>query len=442
MNKVGSISADVIKEAAFKCMKCGTCQSACPVYRETKNESFYARGKISLVEAVMTGKLLLTKDVEERLFTCLECRRCESACPSGVKVHEISRAIKEEIVGKGDLLWVKKYLFRYLFPYNGRFRLLGKVGNLLYRWFLKDLSPRNPIRSVFGLLGVGKDRVVPPISYDRKGMGIDKIPEVQNPRATFIYFAGCGATYLYYRIIRSTISVLSSMGIQVIFIEDIGCCGAPIEASGDLRTFERIRYKNVKMFNSIKSDGIVTTCGTCCLQLKESYYDKGFIDKPVFDISQVILKYGLPSELKPLDFRVTYHDPCHLSRGLGITKEPRDILKSIPGISFVEMFEADSCCGCAGFFTVTHYPIAGAIRKRKMDNIQNSGAEIVVSGCPGCMMHIAESITQRNLKKTTLHLVELVDMSLQGNGVLKMELAKQAHLADDIKAGTGNRQMR
>src|SRR4030042_4186737 len=105
------------------------------------------------------------------------------------------------------------------------------------------------------------------------------------------------------------------------------------------------------------------------------------------------------------------------------------------------MFEADKCCGCAGFFPATHYSIAGAIRKRKMDNIQNSGADIIVSGCPGCMMHIAEGIKQRNLKKTTLHLVEFVDMSLQGNGLLKKELAKQARLAGDGHTGSGKRQM-
>jgi glycolate oxidase iron-sulfur subunit len=219
----------------------------------------------------------------------------------------------------------------------------------------------------------------------------------------------------------------------VIFIEDIGCCGAPIEASGDLKTFEQIRDGNVKMFNSVRADGIVTTCGTCGLQLKESYYNKGLIDKPICDISQVVLKHGLPLKLKPLDFNITYHDPCHLSRGLGITREPRDIITSIPGVSFIEMFEADSCCGCAGFFTATHYPIASAIRKRKIDNVQNSGANVVVSGCPGCMMHISEGIKQRDLKKTTLHLVELVDMSLSGNGQLVIEIEKQARLGEGIK---------
>ncbi len=415
-----------LQEETFRCMRCGFCQSLCPIYRELKDERLYARGRMALIEAYAKGKIGLSPELRRRLYFCLECRWCESGCPSGVKISKINTALKEEAVRRGQLSWSKRLIFRHLLPANRRFELVVRFGRWFTHHLLGDLPQESWLRHLLPLLGLDPKRVLPPLAphplLTFSLGGLDPLNltregdyiymERRESPLRLLYFPGCGAKYLYPNIISSTLQVLGAMGMSVWIPLDFLCCGAPVKASGDRATFNKLSSHNLSLFQRIEVDGIVTTCGTCGLTFKETYTQKMGLTLPIYDISQVLDRWG-PPELEEMEALVTYHDPCHLSRGLGIWKEPRQMLTSIPGIRYVEMEEADSCCGCGGLFTLSHYAVAQKIRERKLEHIRHSQAQIVATGCPACIVHLSEGLSLSKDHIPILHPVELVARALK-----------------------------
>lgn len=428
-----------LEEETFRCMRCGLCQSLCPIYRELKDERLYARGRMALIEAYAKKKIGLSPELRRRLHFCLECRRCESGCPSGVKISKINAALKEEVARRGQLSWSKRLIFRHLLPANRRLELVARLGCWFTHNLLGDLPQESQLRHLLPLLKLDRKRVLPPLSLHPHLIlslgGLDQLNLAREGNYIYmdsggsplklLYFPGCGAKYLYPNIISSTLQVLGAMGMSVWIPLDFLCCGAPVKASGDRTTFNKLSSYNLSLFQKIEVDGIVTTCGTCGLTLKETYTQKMGLTLPVYDISQVLHRWGLP-ELEEMGALVTYHDPCHLSKSLGIQKEPRQMLTSIPGIRYVEMEEADSCCGCGGLFTLSHYAVAQKIRKRKLEHIRHSQAQIVATGCPACIMHLSEGLFLNKDNIPVLHPVELVARALKdankGNALGKTKL--------------------
>ncbi|MCL4515750.1 MAG: heterodisulfide reductase-related iron-sulfur binding cluster [Firmicutes bacterium] len=225
---------------------------------------------------------------------------------------------------------------------------------------------------------------------------------------------------------KAVVEVLERNGRKVILPREQQCCGTPMYISGDLQTARQVARANVELFNRLDVEAIVVACASCGLALKKEYREF-FKDEPAFlpqveafsarvrDISEYLVEQALvdPAELGRLPARVTYHDPCHLVRGQGVAAQPRSLLKAIPGVDFVEMAEADRCCGAGGMFQAFYPEIAGPITRRKLGNIAATQAEYVVTGCPACLQRIQGGLDLARMPQKGIHIVELLNMAHQ-----------------------------
>jgi glycolate oxidase iron-sulfur subunit len=398
-----------------RCLKCGLCKSACPVYAEMLDESATARGRIAIAEALREGGLSLSALVSDRLSKCLNCKACMEVCPSGIKVDEIVLAARAEIFRKGRFPFLKKLIFRNLLK---RGRLLPPVGRavaFIERKILRNLPPSSPYRVLLPLVKLDRDRRLP-IFAERAFA--EELPEVISPKAPARmrvgFFTGCATDLIYTGVGRAVVRALVGEGIEVVVPRDQGCCGVPVYTAGDRETGQGLARRNVEAFAKHKVDAIVTACASCGLALKRDYEGMlGLGHEPlgakVYDFAEFLakhskLKYAATGQAAA---KVTYHYPCHLNRGQGIKEAPRKLLGALPNVDFVEMEQADRCCGGAGTFSLSHYDLAKAIGTRKANSIAASGAEVVATSCPSCMMQLADMLGRNGLPQRVVHLAEL-----------------------------------
>lgn len=222
----------------------------------------------------------------------------------------------------------------------------------------------------------------------------------------------------------ATVRVLARNGYTVITPKDVVCCGMPAMGYGRQELVQAMARHNIAIFEKANVQIIVTDCATCGSTLKE--YGKLLADdgawaeraaafsKKVRDISEFLMEIPLEKPQGRVEARVTYHDPCHLRRGQKVWKQPRELMKMIDGLEFVELPEADWCCGSAGSQLITHYETSLKVMGRKMDNVQSTGAQFVASGCPGCQMQLNVGVRRRGLKVQVVHPVVLLDRAYRG----------------------------
>ncbi len=399
-----------------RCLKCGLCRSACPVFAEVLDESGSARGRIAMIEALRENTLSLSPVFCDALSKCLNCKSCMEACPSGIKVDEVVLAARAEIFKKGRFPFLKKLIFRNLLR---RGRLLPPVSKTLAfieRKILRGLPPSSPYRILLPLVKIDKDRILPIFAgrtlMDQFGEIIS--PKVK-PRMRVGFFIGCATNLIYTGVGRDVLRTLVGEGIEVVLPHDQGCCGMPVYTSGDRQTGLELAQRNLRAFQKHKVDAIVTACASCGVALKQDYekilgLGASDLGARVYDLSEFLVKYSkLKFDQDHLDpVKVTYHYPCHLNRGQGIKDAPRRVLEAIPHVDFVEMEEADRCCGGAGTFSLTHYDLSKAIGRRKASFIAASGADVVATSCPSCMIQLADILGRNGLPQKVVHLVELV----------------------------------
>jgi glycolate oxidase iron-sulfur subunit len=223
----------------------------------------------------------------------------------------------------------------------------------------------------------------------------------------------------------ATVRVLARNGCTVITPKETVCCGMPAAGYGRQDLVIEQAQHNIALFEQSNVEAIITDCATCGSTLKE--YGLLLKDDPdwseraiafsnkVRDVSEYLMSIPLEKPQGRIEARVTYHDPCHLRRGQGIWKEPRTLLKMIDGIEFVEMPEADWCCGSAGSQLITHYETSLKVLGRKMDNIESTKAQYIASGCPGCQMQLNVGIRQRGLDVQVIHPIELLDRAYRSD---------------------------
>lgn len=406
-------------EAAMKCTKCGFCQSTCTTYMTTRDESYAARGRVQLVRALTEGKIDRSQYYEDYINTCLTCHQCDVACPSGVKGDEIVLMARRELYDKKGFPLIKKVPLQYVLPYRGR----------------KNLA--------FGSLRTMKSFL--PSSFkgiDIKGMPVAGKSFVESTKETHkaegetkyrvALFVGCMTDYTLHGVAESAIKVLNENGVEVVVPKEQDCCGTPMYTYGDVETARTVATKSLDAINKLNVDYILTLCGSCGGALKK-YNESIFKDSPkeydaekfsdkVMDLAEFMV------DKLELDFKkagdtpikVTYHDSCHLARGMGVAKQPREILKNIPGIEYVEMKQADQCCGAAGLFQGTYPELANEITKAKIENIENTGADYVAVECPACLHRIQGGINLNNGSQKVAHISEIVDAAFQKLGKVKL----------------------
>ena len=404
----------------LNCIRCGLCLSVCPTYREAGTETNSPRGRVAMIRAATEGKLELSPNFVDHMYRCLNCMACSAVCPSGVQAQEIILDARVEIDSKLPQPAAKSWIFNGMLPSPGRLEAATWPLKLYQRSGLRWLAEKS---GVLGLLPLhlGELAKMPPAAALRPLRG--RLPEVTRAHGERKYrvgfFLGCAQSLLYADASAGTVRVLARNGAEVVTPRGTVCCGMPAMAYGDLDTAMMLARKNIDTFERAGVDAIITDCATCGefgKQYKDLLkHDPVYAGKAVAysekmrDISQFLAEIPMNDHLGEVKAKVTYHDPCHLVRGQGISAEPRKLLQMIPGVEFVEMKEANWCCGGAGTYMMTHYEMSMGILDRKMANAGSTDAEVIASGCPVCQMQLGYGVKRAGLKMQVSHPIALLD---------------------------------
>ena len=339
----------------------------------------------------------------------------------------IFRARQELLKQKGQP-WVQRLLFQKLLPDPALLHKASRLLRLADVTGLRALARKTRLTRLLG--DAGKAEAMVPRVPASKGMDAIKrmAKKLAKPKHHVAYFVGCYAPNFAPETAAATIHVLNKNQAEVT-VPDFVCCGLPAAGYGDMESARDLARKNIELASKVKIDAIVTPCASCSSFLKD--YTKLLADDPewaekarefagkVRDISELLVDIGLNTEMGELKRKVTFHDPCHLSHYQKIKNQPRTILKSIPGVEFVDMAESDMCCGAAGSYAFKNYDLSQKVLERKMGNVAKTGADTLVSSCPACIMQLACGVSQQKLPISVLEIVELLDeayRNAKGNG--------------------------
>jgi glycolate oxidase iron-sulfur subunit len=409
-----------VEKEIKKCVKCGACRAHCPVFGELKREPAVARGKVALAQAVLARGIALDDRTYADMSKCLLCGSCVEKCANDVPTDEIVIAAREALAEQRGLTSFHKAVGRVI--RNRKLMGMGAVAAaVLGPLFFRRVPATSGLRLRFPLPFVGGKRHIPQIA---KKPFMDRHPEVipgEAGKPRIVYFVGCMTNFVYTEVGEAALALFRHLGCTVIIPKDQQCCGLPGMSGGDIATVRELAEKNLAALEKYQADYIVTACATCGGALHKFYPAvvgkkhpellercRAIAEKTV-DAAVLLQKLGLnPKETGAgEDIRVTYHDPCHL-RTRNITRQPRELLKAAPGVEFVEMEGADKCCGLGGTFNVYHYDTSLRINAGKSAAIVESGADAVVTGCPGCMMQLSDGLQQRGAQTRVMHTLEVL----------------------------------
>ncbi|WP_371376406.1 (Fe-S)-binding protein [Sporomusa aerivorans] len=402
-----------------KCIRCGTCRSVCPVFQAADNENTTARGKVKLLEAVSEGKLELTPALQARMSKCLLCKACVPGCPSGVRTDELFLSARRVLADKNGLPLAKKLAFTGL-AYRKLFDLGLKMGSVFQGIVFKDApNGRGKVaRLAMPSAGLSQRRIIPPLADTPLRTRLPEVSRVASPTARVAFYTGCMLNYIYPEAGEAIVRILKAHNVEVVIPAKQSCCGTPAFTSGDYRIGRYLAEENVKLLAAGNYDAIITGCASCGAALKHEYGT--IIEDPavkqswenlagkVKDITQFVVDRGIKQDLREVRAKITYHDPCHLVRGMGISQEPRQLLRAIPGVEYAEMKDAAKCCGAGGTFSLAYYDLSRTINDWKLDNAEKTGASILATGCSACLMHITDGLAQRSSNMKVLHTAEII----------------------------------
>jgi len=399
-----------------RCSKCGGCQAVCPLYGETRVEPLVARGKIFLLKNYLEGKLELSPKMKEIMSLCLLCKACAYQCPNKIPVDELVMQARSEIAREKGIPFVKKNVFQHLLKNNGRLSLAAKMGYLYQRSGLQWVIRKSHILEILGQDLAKKESLLPQMAGVPFRNQVPRLLTCREPKQRVAYYTGCLTNYVFPATGHAVLNVLKNQQLNIVIPEQ-WCCGIPALASGDEETAAELARKNIASFNNAGIDAVITDCASCGHMLRK-YADflgtpeaKDFAAK-VLDFSEFLDKaVSFRVGDKGIPATVTYHDPCHLRRGQGVVEAPRRLIGSVSGLKFIEMKEPDRCCGSAGSFNLDYYRLASKIGYRKVQNIIQTGADVVVTGCPSCIMQISHNLAVNNSQVRVLHLAELLSMT-------------------------------
>ena len=408
------------------CTQCGYCTFWCPLYQENPEEHSVARGKISMLKEVLAGERDLTEDTANQINQCMLCGTCLEHCPEETPTPSIILASRADKAKTKGVKFPYNIIYRWLIP---RRTLFGNIVRLASR-FQGIFAPKTEgtIRHLaFFLSALGKGRHIPSIApkFLRQMVPVvNKPPAGVETKMRVGYFTGCMTDFVFPEVGKHIVDFLTKNGVEVVVPKEQGCCGAPVYlGAGDLDTGRKLADTNIKAFKDV--DYIIGSCATCTSAItdyakfladtperKEAYENFAEKMKDITEFLVDVLKlpasaYQASAEAKGK--KISWHDPCHLNRYLGITEQPRQIIKSIPGIEFTEMVRPDWCCGMAGAFSIYYYDLSKKIADKKMDTIKTSGADIVVTDCPGCQIQLMDNAKRHKLPVKVKHVMELVE---------------------------------
>jgi glycolate oxidase iron-sulfur subunit len=407
---------------------CGLCLPACPTYTQTYNEADSPRGRIQLMLALSDGTIEPSESVRRHLDLCLDCRACETACPSSVVYHELieeTRARLSRQTGQAFGARLLRWMFFHVLVHPTRLKLALLPGRLARKMGLFNLLPA-PLRKM--------GRMLPEAGPLWPGPLPEHSPSNSNlksqiSKATVAFFPGCVGSVMFDSVNRQAVELLNACGADVTVSRAQVCCGAIHHHNGDHHAAQELARKNIDAMLPLDGSGpefITTTIAGCGAMLRE--YDlllrdddnyatraKLFASK-VRDISEVLLELDVSSLVRhAVDQTVTYHDACHLAHAQRVTTAPRKLLSKIPGLKVVPLPEGEICCGAAGTYNLTQPAMATELAQRKLRNIASTGASTCVMGNVGCAMHIRSEAAAGRAGLAVVHPVELLHRAVYGS---------------------------
>lgn len=407
-----------------QCMHCGMCLPTCPTYALTGMEKNSPRGRISLMRAIADEELDVTKAFGEEMYFCLGCLACTTACPAGVDYTQLFEMARAEAERQGVLEAPKRNFVRWvaLRVIFTRPKLLHFLGRFL--WLYQATGLQSAVRTLrlTQILPRNLRELEPLTPTVRRHFSQDVIGSVETPKERKYrvgLLTGCVQDLTYSDINRDTADVLLANGCEVVTPRLQPCCGSLHGHNGEWELAKDLARRNIDKFDLDSLDAIITNAAGCGSHLK--HYDRLLAGDPNYeerarqwskklrDISEFLDEIGIrPPRGEANPQVVTYHEACHLCHGQQITKQPRSLLKSIPGLELRELGESTWCCGSAGVYNITQPETAQKLLDRKMGHVAATEAEVVATGNPGCMIQIQSGIGARNLPMRVEHPITLL----------------------------------
>jgi glycolate oxidase iron-sulfur subunit len=378
------------------CVHCGLCLDACPTFRVTGLETESPRGRIQLMTEWKRGSLPFTEDQARHIDLCLGCRTCEAVCPSGVpygRIIEAGRAEVERVRRPSPKRWLARTALRELVAHPRRLRAFGSMTRAA---------------QTVGLTAIARSgRQLPKLSSQFRplqGKG-GVAPAIGARRHRVAFLVGCVMPILYPQSHDAAVRLLQLAGCEVWFPAGERCCGALLAHNGDLDGAARLRDANMRVYAGGQFDALIVDSAGCGSHVKDFYPE---LKGRVKDLTEWLVEVGLPPAEREVKARVTYQDACHLAHAQRIRKQPRDLIRAIPGVEFVEMRHPDICCGAAGLYSTLEPSMSGRILEEKTDDVLSTKAEVIVTANPGCQMQLASGIHSRASTMRVEHIAELL----------------------------------
>ncbi len=427
-----NITAEELDQKTRQCIRCGFCLDACPTFRITGQETLSPRGRIYLVRSWQQDKIELDKHVLHALDSCLGCRACETACPSGVEYGSILEMARTEIESRSLRTPAQSFARRQLL------RVLTTPGQLA-----ASLQAGRLLRPLTGgklpgfaarlLSGGAQSSVQLPVPQEEAAVHTlpPLTPALHETRFKVGMVAGCVMKVLFSRTNHATASVLAANGCDVLCPPAAECCGALHIHAGQ---HEDALQKARRLLDAFEPhlpelDAVVINSAGCgstlreydkLLQHDDAYREKAkLFTSKVRDISEWLVEIGIAPPSAPLSRVVSYHDACHLAHGQRIKEQPRQLLRSIPGLQLVEMEEADTCCGSAGIYNIVQPEMARKLLIRKIEHIRATGATHIATANPGCLAWIEQGLMEAGLDISISHPVEILAEAYSKSGQLQ-----------------------
>jgi glycolate oxidase iron-sulfur subunit len=415
------------KDLIDDCVHCGFCLPTCPTYVLFGEEMDSPRGRIYLMNKGLTEEPMSDNNVRH-WDLCLGCMACVTACPSGVQYDKLIEATRGQVERRYERSpedkAFREMIFQF-FPYPERLRLVAAPLKLYQRFRLGNMLRRTGVLDRLPKRMRAMEALMPMLTREQD------VPDVTAPvgerRRRVGFIKGCVQRVFFSEVNAATVRVLSAEGCEVAAPKDQGCCGALSVHAGREEEFQGFARKLIDAFEDVEVDNIVTNAAGCGSTLKEYGYllrddpeyaerASAFAEK-VKDISEFIQELGPAAERHPLPVAAAYHDACHLAHAQGVRQQPRQTLKQIPGMDVREIKEAEICCGSAGIYNMVEPEPATELGDRKARNILNTGARMIVTSNPGCMLQIQASLKRLGQAMPMAHPVEVLDASVRGEPV-------------------------
>ncbi|WCN37451.1 (Fe-S)-binding protein [Aneurinibacillus uraniidurans] len=414
----------------MNCMQCGFCLPSCPTYRQTGKEVASPRGRIALMKGVAQEALQVDQEFENNMYLCLGCRACETACPAGVPYGSLVETAREVVETnkkeRSKSPFIRDIVFNKIFKHPKRIDTLGTALWAAQAAGLQTLADKTGLVNVLPRPMAEMQKAVEKVASPAERKKRQKIvkPTDQTAKLRIGMFKGCIMDVMFYETNQATSRVLAKAGCEVIFVEDQACCGALHAHSGEKDGAVELAKRNIEAFEKANVDFIVNNAGGCGAALKEYHHwfhdDLEWKERALAFVAKTRDANELLAELPQIEFknsfdvRVTYQDSCHLAHGQGVRNQPRQLIRSIPGVEYIEMINADSCCGSAGIYNITNFDMSMRILDDKMKNVKQTKAHLIVTSNPGCLLQMKQGIIRAGMQNEmeAIHIMDLLDRAL------------------------------